>query len=124
MKLSGQSEFFGMEVNEWISRVPNELSRAAVGLWQIIGAALDEFHYYGSELEECARQCIEGLVARGAVAVIGNSHPQYPWKKAHQFPTLEAIIEHVRKRYVEGGAEPDLGDIWFAVPENGILPDG
>jgi hypothetical protein len=42
-------KFWGTPLNEWIERIPNELPRDAVGLWQIVSDGR-----YGFELKEDA----------------------------------------------------------------------
>ena len=97
--------------------VPNELEVDAVGLWQIVPCFKRDFGLQGAELERYVRQCISLLLERGAVPVWGNDNKD-GWQiwtglSSHPGPTLEKVIEYWHAL----GRDPDLGDIWFALPE-------
>ena len=58
MKSDPIDVIFGTKMSEWISRVPNELTRDAVGLWQIVPDGEFNFQLSGSELTDFVRRNI------------------------------------------------------------------
>lgn len=53
-----RDKFFGNTVEEWIDKVPGELSVDAVGLWQIVSVGCEGFGLSGSLLVDFVRQSI------------------------------------------------------------------
>ena len=108
--------FFGTPLSEWISRVPNELPRDAVGLWQVTPTLEHHFGLSGAALEAAVRLAVRGLLAAGALPVEG-SHSRGQWLvRADLAASGEAGVERVVQYWRELGRDPDVGDIWFALP--------
>ena len=107
---------FGTPLSEWLLLVPNELPRDAVGLWQITPALEHHFALSGGALENAVRQAIRGLLAAGAIPVEGGSSPGQWAARGDLAGSGEAGIDRVVQYWRELGREPDVGDIWFALP--------
>ena len=113
---------YGMRMGEWISRVPGELPRDAVGLWQIVPAGALRFKLGGNELVEYVRRNIFALVEAGAVPVIAGGGTGYDWVYQSQFGlTKEEIASGVIAEWQRIGNDAgDLaGSVWFARPRPG-----
>lgn len=106
----------GMSLSEWISRVPNELPRDAVGLWQIIPALRDSFGLEGPALEVAVGATIQGLLERGAVPVRCGPVDGPEWIPDDAYALdWQAVKAKVINDWVRSGLEPTVGDLWFAL---------
>jgi len=106
----------GMSLSEWISRVPNELPRDAVGLWQIIPALRDSFGLEGPALETAVGATIQALLERGAVPVRCGPKDGPEWIPDDAYDRdWEAVKAKVINDWVRSGLEPTVGDLWFAL---------
>lgn len=109
--------FFGTPLSEWIALVPNELEVDAVGLWQIIPPLRKSFGLHGDALERAVRDVLNGLLARGARPVIGSSAQDGSWEKAIRYGSDPATITNsVIAEWRMMKRDPDVGDLWFALP--------
>ena len=107
---------FGTRLDEWISLTPGELSRDAVGLWQVVQGLKSGFGLSGAELEAAVRASISSLVAAGARPVQGNSSDKQWRLRADLALPQEATVDKIVGYWHSLGRDPDLGDIWFAKP--------
>jgi hypothetical protein len=108
----------GWTVAEWLKAVPNELSRDAVGLWQIIPLGRHDFGLTGSDLIEFTRRALLALLHRGARPVRGASNPER-WIPVSEYgDDPEQIADAVIAEWLSSGAgDPDMTGLWFATPE-------
>jgi hypothetical protein len=98
--------------------VPNELPVDAVGLWQVIPALRSSFGLDDAAIEHFARLIIADLLARGARPVVGSAAPGEYWSEVESYgTTLQEIIDGVIGEWRAMGRDPDVGDVWFALPE-------
>lgn len=111
-----RDRLFGQTLDEWIEKVPRELPVDAVGLWQIVGFACDGFGLSGKELVQCVRRCLFGLFAKGARPVTGALDNVFIWKLVPYGETPEEMADNIIGEWLNAGRDPDLGDIWFALP--------
>jgi hypothetical protein len=107
---------FGTPLSEWLWRVPNELPRDAVGLWQIAPVLEHHFGLSGAALESALRQAVHGLLAAGAMPVEGSDSPGRWALRSDLAASGEAGVDRVVQYWRELGREPNVGDIWFALP--------
>jgi hypothetical protein len=108
--------YFGTPIDEWISRVPNELTRDAVGFWQIVPTFKQWFGLSGPSLEQCVRECIELLLRNGALPVQGNAKTNTWQLRSDLVAERHAMLENIIAYWHALGRDPDVGDIWFALP--------
>lgn len=107
---------FGIPIDEWASRIPNELTQDAVGLWQIVPCFIHDFGLQGAALEQYVRASIEQLIAKGAVPV------QAPGTNSVRQDLLGSKgpdIDKVMAYLSELGHEPTVDDVWFELPHSG-----
>ena len=113
---------FGTKMSDWISRVPNELPRDAVGLWQIIPAGEINFKLSGHVLVDYVRRNILALLGAGALPVIGGKGTGFAWVHQPQFGmTNDEIVRNVIAEWLSVGNNVDdlIGSVWFALPRPG-----
>jgi hypothetical protein len=109
--------FFDMPLSEWISAIPNEFDTDAVGLWEIIPGLQKSFGLSDAELELAIREILAGLLARGARPVFGCSPQEGFWKEATRYgDNPAAIVDAIIEEWHRMGRDPDVGDVWFALP--------
>jgi hypothetical protein len=111
-----RDRFFGQTLDEWIEKLPGELPVDAVGLWQIVRFARDGFGLSGKELVQCVRRCLFALFARGAQPVTGSLDNVYIWTLVPYGETREEMANNIVNEWLASGRDPDLGDVWFALP--------
>jgi hypothetical protein len=68
-------------------------------------------------LDHAVRETLAGLLARGARPVVGSSAQDGSWVEVKSYgnPSAE-IIDSVVAEWHTIGRDPDVGDVWFAVP--------
>jgi hypothetical protein len=111
-----QHRCFGTLLSEWLSHIPNELQRDAVGLWQISPVLTHDFGLTGSDLEHSLRLAIHGLLYAGALPVQGATS-QGSWAlREDLLAPGEAGVDCVVQYWHALGREPDVGDLWLALP--------
>ena len=122
MTVDPKDRVFGVRMSEWISLVPGELPRDAVGMWQIVPAGTINFGLSGSELIDYVRRNIFALLAAGAIPVFGGRGTEFEWVYQPQFGiTAEDIARNVIAEWQRIGNDVgDLaGSVWFARPRPG-----
>ena len=106
---------FGIPLNEWINKVPNELTKDDVGLWQIIPSLRDDFGLRDSDLESAIRKVFELLLGHGAVPTYGEENPDSKqiWLQlqASNVPIIEKLMSYWRSL----NRDPNFGDLWFSL---------
>lgn len=116
MNLESRNSYDGMPLREWIRRVPNELSRDAVGLWQIIPALRASFGLDGQDLEIAVKAVVHALLERGAVPVRCGPKDGPEWLIDDTYSQdWEEVKTKVIEDWVNRDVEPDVGDVWFAI---------
>jgi hypothetical protein len=107
-----------MPLSEWIRLVPGDLDGDAVGLWQVIPALRMAFGLDDAEIERVTRQILAELMARGARPVVGVCPPDARWNEVTRYgDSASAIIDGVMAEWHAMGRDPDVEDVWFALPE-------
>jgi len=106
-------------LTEWINRIPNELPVDAVGLWQIIPVAREDFGLEDDELIHCVERAIAALLERGAKPVRGGVGTDHDWIEQTQYGTRpDEITRNIITEWVSWGmGDPTVGGLWFALPE-------
>jgi hypothetical protein len=118
MSVEPIDKHFGTPLSEWISAIPGELDTDAVGLWQIIPALRNDFGLGDVALERAIREVLSGLLARGAQPVVGASAHDGSWKRSNRYGnSVISIINGVVDEWHQMGRDPDVGDVWFALPQ-------
>lgn len=107
----------GTPLSTYAASVANELQVDAVGLWQVFNTLRRGFGLEDLELAVHVRKCIEALFAAGAVPVVGSAKDK-AWYLAGGFgqqgdAKVEAVLLYIRSL----GRDPDVGDLWFALPK-------
>ncbi len=107
---------FDYSLDEWLSRLPNELAIDAVGMWQIIPVLRQQFNLEGDELVEWTHRGILALIARGAVPVKGSDQTK-GWHQQHGYgATPQAMTETIIAEWQLTGEDPEPYDsLWFAL---------
>jgi hypothetical protein len=68
-------------------------------------------------LERAIRQALAGVLARGARPVVGCSEDG-SWRETTRYgDSPNDIINAVIAEWHRMGRDPDVGDVWFALPE-------
>jgi hypothetical protein len=119
MREEPKDKYHGISMSEWISRVPNELDRDAVGLWQIVPVGRDSFSLAGNDLVDFVRRCLLELFARGARPVEANDVGINDWKLKEEYGTTpEEMADSIIHEWKESGRDPSpVNSIWFMLPE-------
>ncbi len=109
----------GTPLSEWISSLPAELPDDAVGLWQIIPVAREDYNLEGNDLIACVERAIIVLVEHGAKPVRGGRGTEHDWiEQPHYGSTPKEIAHNVIVEWSGWSfAEPSCDGIWFALPE-------
>jgi hypothetical protein len=112
---------YGVPMSEWISLIPNELPRDAVGMFQIVPAGRDGFLFTGLELVEFVRRGIDALLKAGAVPARGKRGSDYEWIHQKQYgATNNEITESIIAEWLSMPDDPLVlcGEgVWFARPD-------
>ena len=116
MKKELRDKFYGHTVEEWIQKVPGELAVDAVGLWQIASFGREGFGLSGRELVDYVRQNLLALFARGAKPVQGALDNIYIWALVDYGSTAGDMADRIINEWLNSGRDPDVGDVWFALP--------
>jgi hypothetical protein len=108
--------YSGSPLSEWIATLPNEFEFDAVSLWEIIPGLRDSFGLEGGALEHAIRQALAEVLARGARPVVGCSEDG-SWRETTRYgDSPNDIINAVIAEWHRMGRDPDVGDVWFALP--------
>ncbi len=106
-------KIYGTGLSEWIEKIPNELERDAVGVWQILPTFTEAFGLEGPNLAESFTRAVTGLMDRGAVPVDGVS-----WRELTIYGTEPAdVAANILKEWEGRPDTPGLDGVWFDVPE-------
>ena len=108
--------FSGEPLSEWMETVPNELEVDAIGLWQIIPALRHDYGLTGDELDDAIRKMLGAVLARGARPVRSSSKRHNAWEEV-QYEGRNDIVEAVIDEWKQMERDPDVGDVWFVLPE-------
>ena len=107
---------FGTPIAEWIAHIPTELAVDAVGLWQIVPIFRTSFGLSGAELIDRTRQAVLALLHHRAAPVVGCAKTHAWMLKSDYGTTPEAVADAVIGEWLASGRDPDVGDVWFALP--------
>ncbi len=109
----------GITLTEWILLLPGELPIDAVGLWQIIPEAREDFDLSGDELISCVRRSIRALVEHGAKPVRSGRRVGRRWLLQAQYGIeIDEIVDAIVSEWGGWGfGDPTANGIWFALPE-------
>jgi hypothetical protein len=116
MKADLRDKFYGHSVDEWISKMPGELSVDAVGFWQIVSFGRQGFGLSGNDLVEYVRKALLALFENGARPVVSATDGIHYWTPVNLGETPEKIADSVIAEWLSTGQEPDAGGVWFALP--------
>jgi hypothetical protein len=108
--------FYGTTVEEWIEKVPGELSRDAVALWQIVSSGRDGFGLSGDELVDYVRRNLFALFKKGAKPVMGALDNVHIWMLMSYGETPVEMADAIIGEWLNSGRDPDVGGVWFALP--------
>ena len=110
--------FFGTTLGEWIELSSGELTIDAISISSVI-TGLRGFDIHGNELNEAVRECLTRIMARGARPIQGhNDDGDCFWTRVTRFgDDPAAIVEGVIAEWHAAGIDPEIGDIWFALPD-------
>jgi hypothetical protein len=117
MRYPGYDRWTGATVEEYLALAPGELEEDAVGLWQIAPAGKYDFGLKGRKLERFVRRYICALLDRGAKPVKSWPHGPLPWRRVKDYgETKYQIVNAVVREWRTLGRDPDVHDVWFALP--------
>jgi len=110
---------YGTPLSEWIMEIPAELPVDAVGLWQFIPAAREDFDFDEDQLIDCVRRVLHALIDAGAKPVRSGKGTGHFWIEQTQYGTEPGeIVEKILNEWAGWGfGEPMAGGLWFALPE-------
>jgi hypothetical protein len=110
---------YGNTLAEWIRQIPAELPADAVGLWQIIPEAREDFGLEGEDLTRCVKQALLALVAAGAKPVRSGKSTGHHWiEQTHYGSDAEEVVGNIIAEWRGWGmGDPTVGGLWFALPE-------
>lgn len=110
--------YFGTPLDEWMDCYPYELERDAVGLWQVIPSLRKDFGLTGNALESATRTVLIALLDRGAHPIIGSIQHPGTWERITRYGETPAeIVDAVIAEWHASGRDPDVGDVWFGLPD-------
>lgn len=107
----------GETISEYLAGFTEELAIDAVGLWQIVPAGRDGFGLSGAELVDFVRRGVGALLAKGARPVVGSADEERNWTLVNYGNTAEEICDAVISEWLKTGRDPNVGDVWFALPD-------
>ena len=107
-------------LGEWLCEKANELEIDAVSLDSVVGVPRVNFGLDDADIDEAVRECLASIMARGARPIQGHNDgdgtPGY-WTHVNRFGDDPAgVVEGVIREWHEAGVDPDIGDVWFALP--------
>jgi hypothetical protein len=111
-----RDRFFGNSIDEWISTLPGELAVDAVGLWQIVSFGREGFGLSGDRLTDFVRRGIEALFVKGATPVVGAMNGIHLWTTVDYGDSSDVASKAIIAEWQSSGRDPDVGDVWFALP--------
>lgn len=107
----------GYSIEESIEGIVSELEYDAVGMWQIVPKGRDGFGLEGDELMRFVRRHIEALLKQGALPVRGVTGENIWIVQKDYGDTIEDVAESIIQEWLESGQDPDVGGLWFALPD-------
>jgi hypothetical protein len=107
----------GITIAEFANGLPSELSRDAVGLWEIVRSARYGFGLDNESAQGFAEFCIARLLASGAVPLFGSRTEG--WVAATEYGAdVDSICSRVVSKWKAARVDPTPDDsIWFGLPE-------
>jgi hypothetical protein len=112
-----RDRFYGDTIDEWIAKTPAELSRDAVGLWEIVSFGREGFDLSGQELIDFVRRSLLALFDKGAKPVTGAADNVHIWTPLSDYGDDPAEMSGtIIEEWQRSGQDPDFGGIWFALP--------
>lgn len=118
MSVEPVNKYNGGKLNDWLKLFPNELDVDAVGFWQVVSTMCRGFGLSGSDLDQAVRDALHALLARGALPVVGSMSDGIGcWAYTPRYgEEASAIVEAVIAEWHAMKRDPDVGDVWFALP--------
>ncbi|HEY7386522.1 MAG TPA: hypothetical protein VH743_22895 [Beijerinckiaceae bacterium] len=107
---------YGHTINECIQQVINELSRDAIGLWNIVIYGREDFGLSGGDLADFVRRHLLAIFAHGAKPVVGASDNIHIWTPVDYGGGPEEVANAIVSEWIQTGHEPGPGGLWFALP--------
>lgn len=108
-------KYFGVPLEEWVSRIPNELEFDAVGFWQIVPVGRDSFGLKESDLDNFVRKSVIALVKKGARPVRPAKQKGKFWEVDLSYGMgAEEIAENVIAEWHQQAKDPDEDGLWFS----------
>ena len=113
---------YGTPMSEWISQVPGELPRDAVGLWQILAAAEQGFDLQDVDKIDYIRRNVIALIDKGAVPVTGGKGTKFDWIAKHEYGRERDEIAAAVIAEWQSSADDDEARfaVWFALPSANV----
>lgn len=109
-------KFTNERLSEWEEKMPNELERDAIGLWQIIPALKYDFGLTGEKLILHVKKNVARLIELGARPVTGapQDDERYWIVLDNYGKSPNEVAERIVEDWINSGKDPDFGDIWLA----------
>lgn len=109
-------KFTNERLSEWEEKMPNELERDAIGLWQIIPALKYDFGLTGEKLILHVKKNVARLIELGARPVTGapQDDERYWIVLDNYGKSPNEVAERIVEDWINSGKDPDFGDVWFA----------
>ena len=111
---------FGIPLEEWIEKIPNELEMDCVGLWQLTGAFERGFGLEGPDLELAMKSAVEGLLGRGALPVVSPYLEGALMAREDLMSDGRGDVQKIIVHWRSLDHSPSFEDIWFDVPRREV----
>lgn len=120
--VGGMTEESRKTFENWQDRLLDMLRSDAVHLCQIVGAARDEFALEGRDVVEFTRRAVAAVLDAGGMPV--KTAADASWVADTKYGRTKAnMVDNIVDEWLALGRDPDLGDLWFALPDSiGVVP--
>ena len=96
---------------------PERTRDDAAGLWQIIPILRQSFGLASDALDDAIRKTLSGVLARDARPVKGSLTRTNAWEEVQEYGCRNDIVEAAIDEWKAMRRDPDVGDVWFILPE-------
>jgi len=111
-------KYYGIPMDEWIIRLPEDLKQDAVALWHLVAGGRDSFDLDSTELVEFVRKSIQVLLEHGALPVVADIGGNNDWRLSDAYQTGTGdTVDAILADWLNLGCDPDIGGLWFSLPE-------
>ena len=109
---------YGTTKLDWFQGGLNEAKYDPIGFWMIVMDGRGGYGLNDGPLEQFVFDFIVVLLQGGAIPVIGDSTRASGWSPVYKYgQDPQAAASEIVREWRDSQGDPDVEDIWFALPE-------